>query len=246
MTAPDGEVQRQAGIVRYSREAILESVGGLKLAPSAAVKEKRLAALLAGRDPADPALHETAVAAQVRGSVELAGLAGTPEEAETAAALHRAVSAVDPRIPITVDAILTWHATLTGTRGFRRAPRERPKGPPPAPAEFIASRMDIMEGWLGAPSARELKAAQQGALVLARIMEILPFDRANGMVARLAASHLMVRAGSRRPILVATDAARLEEALQAAFQLQTEPLARLLDEAAERTLDVLIAALAER
>ncbi|HYU42091.1 MAG TPA: hypothetical protein VEQ84_08065, partial [Vicinamibacteria bacterium] len=90
---------------------------------------------------------------------------------------------------------------------------------------------------------RELKAAQQGALVYARIMEILPFDRGNGLVARLAASHLMTRAGSRRPILVGGDAGRLEEALQAAFQLQTEPLARLLDDAAERALDVLIGAL---
>jgi hypothetical protein len=53
----------------------------------------------------------------------------------------------------------------------------------------------------------------------------------------------MTRAGSRRPILVGGDAGRLEEALQAAFQLQTEPLARLLDDAAERALDVLIGAL---
>ena len=74
-------------------------------------------------------------------------------------------------------------------------------------------------------------------------MEILPFDRSNGMVARLAASHLMVRAGARRPILVGADSPRLGEALHAAFQLQTEPLARLLDDAAERALDVLIAEL---
>ena len=96
---------------------------------------------------------------------------------------------------------------------------------------------------MGGDSAHELKAAQQGALVYARIMEILPFDRGNGLVARLAASHLMTRAGSRRPILVGGDAGRLEEALPAAFQLQTEPLTRLLDDAAERALDVLIGAL---
>jgi hypothetical protein len=53
----------------------------------------------------------------------------------------------------------------------------------------------------------------------------------------------MLKAGSRPPILVGGDAGRLEEALQAAFQLQTEPLARLLDDAAERALDVLIGAL---
>jgi hypothetical protein len=108
----------------------------------------------------------------------------------------------------------------------------------------VASRLAIVEEWLGGDSARELTAAQQGALAYARIMEILPFDRGNGIVARLAASHLMVRAGARRPILVGTDAERLEAALSAAFQLETEPLARLLESAAERALDVLIGALA--
>jgi hypothetical protein len=108
----------------------------------------------------------------------------------------------------------------------------------------VASRLASVEEWLGGDSARELTAAQQGALAYARIMEILPFDRGNGLIARLAASHLMVRAGSRPPILVGADAGRLDEALPAAFQLQTAPLARLLDEAAERALDVLIGALA--
>jgi Fic family protein len=74
-------------------------------------------------------------------------------------------------------------------------------------------------------------------------MEILPFDEGNGRVARLAASHLMVQGGGRPPILVAADAPRLTEALEAAFQLVTEPLARLLDESADRGLDVMIRAL---
>jgi hypothetical protein len=216
---------------------------GLKLAASAAVKEKRLAALLAGRAAADPALEAALVTAQVRGSLELAGTAGTPDEPQARTALARAVSAVDPREPFTVAAILAWQAAWTGERSFRLQPRDRPEGPPPAPPEFIASRLAITQEWLASDSARELKPSQQGALVLARIVEILPFDRANGVLARLAASHLMVRAGARRPILVGADSSRLGEALHAAFQLQTEPLARLLDDGAERSLDILIAEL---
>jgi len=73
---------------------------------------------------------------------------------------------------------------------------------------------------------------------------VLPFDEGNGRVARLAASHLMVRAGARPPILVAADEARLRQALQSAFQLHTEPLAALLEEASERSLDVMTRALA--
>jgi len=219
-------------------------ITGLKLAPSAAMKEKRLAALLAGRSAAEPALEEALLSAQVRGSLELAGRSGTPEEAEMSKALRRALAAVDPRAPLTVEATLKWQEALTGGRALRRQDRERSGGPPPAPAMFVASRLAIMEEWLGGDSARELTAAQQGALAYARIMEILPFDAGNGIVARLAASHLMVRAGARRPILVGGDRERLEAALHSAFQLETEPLARLLESASERALDVLIAALA--
>jgi Fic/DOC family protein len=211
----------------------------LTLGTSAAVKEKRLAALLAGREAPGPALERAVVEAQVRGSLELAGLAADSD----ADALRRAVAAVDPKAPLTVQALLTWQAALTGETSFRRQPRERADGPPPAPVEFIASRLDIVEQWLGGDSGRELKPAQSGALALARIVEILPFERGNGRVARLAASHLMVRAGSRRPILIGGDAPRLQESLQAAFQLHTEPLARMLEEAAERALDVSIATL---
>jgi len=218
----------------------MAEITGLKLVPSAAVKEKRLAALLAGRGADDPALVEALVSAQVRGSLDLAGRTGAPEEAEMAAGLRRAIAAVDPRAPFTVEAALKWQEALTGDRTLRRQDRDRPGGPPPAPAMFVASRLAIVQEWLGGDSARELTPAQQGALAYARIMEILPFDRGNGLVARVAASHLMVRAGSRPPILVGADAERLEAALHAAFQLETEPLARLLESAAERALDVLI------
>ena len=50
-------------------------------------------------------------------------------------------------------------------------------------------------------------------------------------------------AGARPPVLIGVDAERLEAALGAAFALQTEPLVRLLDEASERALDVMVAAL---
>jgi fido (protein-threonine AMPylation protein) len=174
--------------------------------------------------------------AQVAGSVDLAGADGD------AASLRRAIAAVDPAAPLSVDALVAWHRAALGSGRFRSAEAGRPGATPPAPPEFIASRLAILEQWMNAPSAAELTASQQGALALARIVEVKPFDDGNGRVSRLAASHLMVRAGSRPPILAGGDAPRLEAALQAAFQLHTEPLAALLEEAAERALDVMIRA----
>ena len=227
----------------------MSEVRGLRLTASAAVKEKRLAAMVQGPDPV--AAREAVEDAQLLGSLHLAGFGFTWEDVKASRRgepapppvgwLRRGQNAVDPKAPITLAALLAWHGAATGGEGrLRTSERAREGGPPPAPVAFVASRLAILEDWLGAPSGRELKPAQAGALVLARIVEILPFDEANGRVARLAASHAMTRAGARPPVLVGGDAPRLARVLEAAFQLATEPLAALLDEASERALDVMI------
>jgi hypothetical protein len=225
----------------------------LRLAPSRALKEKRLAALVGGRDERDPPLRHAVEDAQVAGSLVLAGLETAAADVRAARqgalastpvrGLLAALGAVPREAPFTVGALAAWHAAALGGGYFRTNARAREGGPPAAPAAFVESRLEILQHWLQVESSRELSAAQAGALALARIVEILPFDDGNGRVSRLAASHLMVRAGARPPILVGSDEARLRAALTAAFQLHTEPLAALLEEASERSLDVMIAAL---
>jgi Fic family protein len=212
----------------------------LRLSPSAALKEKRLASLLEGREAGTARLMEAVRQAQAAGSLELSGIEATPASVDR---VLQAQAAVDPKAPFSVGALLTWHRAVTGSAsGLRTAERTREGGPPPAPAAFVPTRLQSLEDWLGVESSAALKPAQRGALVLARIVEILPFDDGNGRVARLAASHVMVGTGARPPVLTGDDCARLVQALQAAFQLQTEPLASLLDEAAERALDVMLRA----
>src|SRR6266511_989243 len=126
-----------------------------------------------------------------------------------------------------------------GDAGWRSRARAR-EGVAPAPPELIPGRLSIFEEWINSESGRGLKPAQQGALALARLVEILPFEDGNGRVSRLAASHLMVRGGLRPPILAAGDGPRLAACLQAAFRFDTEPLCALLVEASERCLDVMI------
>jgi hypothetical protein len=215
--------------------------GTLRLAPSAALKEKRLAALLGERGPAGVERAARAVEeAQVAGSLELAALS-EPAEAER---LSRALRTTPDRA-FAIGALLEWHAAVTGRPpGLRSAPIHRPEGPPPCPPEFVRARLENIELWLGGEGAAQLTAGQRGALVLARLVEILPFPDANGRVSRLAASHVMVSAGARPPILAGGDRERLEACLHAAFQLSTQPLVLLLEEASERALDIAIRALA--
>jgi hypothetical protein len=225
---------------------------GIRLAPSAALKEKRLAALLAGRDPDEPELRGAVRDAQLLGSLELAGHRVSWDEVvasrggsgpEPVLALRRAAAAVAPGSALTVAALSTWHAALLGPgAGYRSSPRTR-EGFPPAPPGLIEGRLAILEQWMGSEGATGLKPMQQAALATARIVEILPFEDGNGRVARLAASHLMVSGGMRPPILVGGDGPRLVAVLQAAFHFDTEPLCALLVEASERCLDVMIEAL---
>jgi hypothetical protein len=227
---------------------------GLQPRPASRVRERRLAQLLEaqGRAADDPALAAVVEDAQLLGSLELAGLtvawpevrASRAGEAgpEAVLAHRRARAAVKSGAPLTVAAVLAWHAALEGPVGFRRGPRDR-EGTPPAPAPLVESRLALLETWLGSRSGADLRPEQAAALALARIVEILPFDEANGRVARLAASHLMVGGGRRPPILVAGDGPRLVEALRSAFALDTGPLSDLLEEASGRALDVMIQAL---
>ena len=223
---------------------------GLHLAASATLKEKRLRSLLGGR-PEPAALLEIVADAQLLGSLELAGFSfrwdevraerqGRPSPSPIGA-LRRAQAMAGEGAALSVELLLAWHGAIVGNHvGFRREARLRAPGPPPAPPAFIESRVRLLEEWLGMASGRELKPIPAAALALARIMEILPFETANGRLARLAASNLMRHGGLRPPILVRGDAARLEAALQAAFQLETGPLGLLLEQAAERALDVMI------
>lgn len=228
---------------------------GLRVQPPTAAKEKRLAAVLAerGRAAGDAALAEVVADAQLLGSLELAGVSASWEEVRASrrsahdgppevVALRRAQSAVAPDAPLTVGAIRAWHEALAGPVGFRREERVR-EDAPTTPPGLIVGRLETLEEWLTAAGMRDLKPEQGAGLAYARLLEILPFDVGNGRVARLAASHLMVRSGLRPPILVGADAAYLLACLRAAFRLDTEPLVSLLAEASGRALDVMVQAL---
>jgi hypothetical protein len=131
------------------------------------------------------------------------------------------------------QALLRWHASIGGSGIFR----ERDVVAPAAPPAFIESRLGSLAEWLETESGRELKAAEAGALVLARILEIQPFDQGNEPVAHLACRHAMRRGGGPGPLLLAEDLSRLREAAAAAQAFDTAPLVALLAEAEGRALE---------
>ncbi len=229
----------------------------LRPVPSAAVKERRLARLLEERGiRADDALLAGLVQdAQLLGSLELAGLRFTWDEVRTSRAtgegpppilaLRRAQAAVPRDAALSVGAICAWHEALAGPAGFRTQEHRR-EGAPTAPAGRIEEKLESLADWIETAATRDLTPDQAAAVVLARVVEIRPFDDENGRVSRLAASHVMVRGGMRPPILVAGDAPRLRDAIESAFRLETGALVELLAEASSRALDVMIQSLGAR
>ena len=229
----------------------------LRLAPSIPARERRLERLLADRGlhRDDPRLARLVEDALLLGSLGLAGVhvpwdearAGEAAAPPELAALRRARAAVAREDRLTLAAIRSWHEAIAGPAGFRHGePEEAERSSdadgkrPAAPVEFIPDRLTSLFDWLAAAGSDELRPEQKAAVTLARIVEIRPFDDANGRVARLAAAHLLEREGLGPPILVAGDAARLRAALQAAFRLATGPLVELVLEASSRPLDVMI------
>ena len=204
-----------------------------------------------GRAAGDPALAQVVEDAQLLGSLELAGFRSTwpevrasrasgegPEEIQT---LRHALRAVPREASLSIAALRAWHWAIAGPVGFRRGTRERDEAPT-APPELIEGRLATLDEWLESAGIRDLKPEQTAGLACARIVEILPFDDGNGRVARLAASHVMVKAGMPPPILVGADGPYLVAVLRASFRLDTEPLVSLLVEASSRALDVMIQA----
>ena len=235
----------------------MTEVTGLQLTTSLASRQRRFESLLAGGDPDAPDLTAAVADAQILGSLELAEVSANWDEVQASrrgaaappeiAALRQAVSCVGPEEPLDRSALSRWHAALFGGDGsFRVADASRSFDPPAAPGELVDGRLQILEEWLNGESGRELRAPQIGALAMARLVEIQPFLRGNGRVARLALSHVMTRAGARPPLLVGGDRPRLEQALQAAFRFETAALTGLLEEASERCVDVLIEAVRAR
>src|SRR5262252_739917 len=119
----------------------MSEVRGLPLTVSAALKEKRLAALRRGRPGSEPALQEAVEDAHLLGSLNLAGFDFAWEEVKAARrgepapapilGLRRAVQAVAARAPFAVASLLAWHKALgEGPRGYRQTERVRGDAPP--------------------------------------------------------------------------------------------------------------------
>ncbi|MCM2257934.1 MAG: hypothetical protein NDJ94_20055 [Vicinamibacteria bacterium] len=196
----------------------------LRIAPAAALQERRLAELLAAGSVTVEALraHE-----QQAWSGGVAVLMGEPGLAPV---LATALAAVAPGATPGPEAVRAWAAAL-GQGGLRQAPRAGG-----APPEFVAERLADLAAWMGSSGLGEVKAPARAALVFARVLDIAPLALHNDRLAHVALAHALRTQGQRLPLFEAQDAEPLAAAREAAGRLDFGPLASLLDLAAGRML----------
>lgn len=196
----------------------------LRIAPAAALLERRLTEQLATGTVTEEALRAHEEQAWAGG---VATLIGDPT---LALALVRALAAVVPNAAPGPDAVRAWAAAL-GQAGLRDAPLAGG-----APPEFVAERLDDLAAWMGSSGLGEVKAPARAALAFARVLDIAPLGAHNDRLAHVALAHTLRTLGQRLPLFEAQDAEPLAAAREAAARFDFGPLGSLLEQAAGRML----------
>jgi hypothetical protein len=199
----------------------------LRIAPAAALLERRLAEKLASGEWTADLLHAREAEAWAE------GVAALPGEPVTAEALRRALEAA-PGAPPGPEAVRAWAAAL-GLDGLRPTPLAGG-----APPEFVAARLDDLAQWLGSAGLGEVKPGARASLAWARVQDIAPLAAGNDRLAHVALANALRGFGQRLPRFAETDASALASAREAAGQFDFQPLGELLERAGGQMLEHLI------
>jgi hypothetical protein len=200
----------------------------LRIAPAAALLERRLAESLASGAVDAAALR----ARETRAWAE--GVASMPGAEVTAEALERALAASPGNALPDAETVRAWGIAL-GFGALRTTPLAGG-----APPEFVATRLADLSAWLGSDGLAEVKPRARAALAWTRVQDVAPLAGGNEWLAHVALAHALRRLGLRLPRFDAADAAALAAARRAAAQFDFQPLGELLERADGRMLDDLI------
>jgi hypothetical protein len=90
--------------------------------------------------------------------------------------------------------------------------------------EIVANALE----WFGSDSFHEIHVVEQGALFLAKLLDILPFQQENGRTLRLAANFFLLRAEFPPAVITSSRSDQYCSAIEHGLSLETQPLVDLL------------------
>ncbi|MEK6321313.1 MAG: Fic family protein [Acidobacteriota bacterium] len=140
---------------------------------------------------------------------------------------------------LSADLLLRLHNLPGAAPGFRRGAGDARRRKP-APAEHLPAMIDSACQWYTAESFTELNPVEQASIVLLRLLEMQPFERANERTALVAASLFTLRS-ELPPVIITPDMhAAYSNALDEGDRMNTKPMVELIAEAVERSLSKVI------
>ena len=110
------------------------------------------------------------------------------------------------------------------------------QGHEPIEAELVGPVVDNALGWFQSESFAQMHEVEKSALVLIKLMDVQPFDEANGRTLRLFSNFFLLKAGYPPAIIPASQADQYVLAIQRSLGFDTQPIIDLIAEATDRSL----------
>lgn len=110
------------------------------------------------------------------------------------------------------------------------------EGHEPIEAELVAPVVDNALGWFQSESFAEMHEVEKSALMLIKLLDIQPFDEANGPTLRLFSSFFLLKAGYPPAVIPANQAGQYSLAIQSSLRLDTQPIIDLISDATDWSL----------
>ena len=110
------------------------------------------------------------------------------------------------------------------------------QGHEPTDAELVAPVVDNALGWFQSESFAEMHEVEKSALMLIKLMDVQPFDEANGRTLRLFSNFFLLKAGYPPAVIPASQADQYVLAIQRSLGFDTQPIIDLISEATDRSL----------
>jgi Fic family protein len=115
------------------------------------------------------------------------------------------------------------------------------EGHEPIEAELVPYVVENALEWFNSDSFHEMHEVEKTALVLMKMIDICPFEEANGRTLRLFSSFFLLKTGYPPAIIPSARASQYANAIQNSLSFRTQPLIDLLTEAVQQGLQFCLA-----
>ena len=158
------------------------------------------------------------------------------------AAVQTLLCLADVKEFLTADDLLELHRALlsdvNSQAGQFRQQSATPLAPghEPTEAELVGPVIDNALGWFQSESFAQMHEVEKSSLMLIKLLDVQPFDDANGPTLRLFSNFFLLKAGYPPAVIPTSQASEYALAVERALRFDTQPIIDLIADATDRSL----------